>query len=166
MTLVVARAGNSHATTVNCGPALRQPQRRSGQQYFAEAITEDLTTDLSRLSDSLVISSSTARTYGDRPADVKRIGQELDVHYVLEGSIERSGGQVRINAQLINAKTDAHLWAERFDRDAGDLFALEDEIAGRIANALSVVLVRAEADRPAEALDALDYIFRGRALLL
>jgi TolB-like protein/DNA-binding winged helix-turn-helix (wHTH) protein/cytochrome c-type biogenesis protein CcmH/NrfG len=135
------------------------------QQYFAEAITEDLTTDLSRLSDSLVISASTARSYGDRPADVKRIGRELDVHYVLEGSIERSGGRVRINAQLINAKTDAHLWAERFDRDAGDLFALEDEIAGRIANALSVVLVRAEADRPAETLDALDYIFRGRALL-
>ena len=135
------------------------------QQYFAEAITEDLTTDLSWLSDSLVISASTARSYGDRPADVKRIGRELDVHYVLEGSIERSGGWIRINAQLINAKTDPHLWAERFDRDAGDLFALEDEIAGRIANTLSVVLVRAEADRPAETLDALDYIFRPLALL-
>ena len=101
-----------------------------GQRYFADAITEDLTTDLSRLANALVISASTARTYEGKPADVKRIGRELGVKYVLEGSIERSNDRVRINAQLIDAEADAHLWADRFDRSADDLFALEDERKG------------------------------------
>lgn len=136
-----------------------------GQRYFADAITEDLTTDLSRLANALVISASTARTYEGKPADVKRIGRELGVKYVLEGSIERSNDRVRINAQLIDAEADAHLWADRFDRSADDLFALEDEIIGRIAWALNVELVRAEAERPTEHADALNDIFRGRALL-
>jgi hypothetical protein len=82
---------------------------------------------------------------------------------VLEGSVRRSGDQLRINTQLIDAETDAHLWAERFDRDLGDLFALQNEIVGRIAAALNVELPMAEAARPPEHLDALDYILRGRA---
>jgi tetratricopeptide (TPR) repeat protein len=85
------------------------------------------------------------------------------VRYVLEGSIRRSGNQVRVNAQLIDAETDAHLWAERFDRDAGDLFAVQDEITARIAITLNLQLVRTEADRTTEHPGALDYIFRGRA---
>jgi tetratricopeptide (TPR) repeat protein len=85
------------------------------------------------------------------------------VRYLLEGSVRRSGNQVRVSAQLIDAVTDAHLWAERFDRDTGDLFALQSEITGRLANALDVELIAAEAARPTEHPDALDYILRGRA---
>jgi hypothetical protein len=88
------------------------------------------------------------------------------VRYVLEGSVRRSGNQVRVNAQLIDAETDAHPWAERFDGDMADLFALQNEITSRIGNALGPELIVAEAARPAEHPDALDYILRGRAILL
>jgi adenylate cyclase len=136
------------------------------QQYFADGITEDLTTDLSRLADMLVISRNSAFTYKGQAIDVKQIGRELGVRYVLEGSVRRSGNQIRVNTQLIDAETDAHLWAERFDRDMGDLFALQNEITGRIAGALNVELIAAEAARPTEHPDALDYILRGRAARL
>jgi adenylate cyclase len=133
------------------------------QQYFADGITEDLTTDLSRLAGMLVISGNTAFTYRNKPVDTRQIGRELSVRYVLEGSVRRSGNRVRVAAQLIDAETDAHLWAERFDRDTSDLFALQDEITSRIAIALNLELVGAEAARPTENPDALDYIFRARA---
>ena len=133
------------------------------QQYFADGITEDLTTDLSRLADMLVISRDTAFTYKAKPVNAKQIGRELGVRYVLEGSVQRSGVQVRINAQLIDAETDTHLWAERFDRGIGDLFALQNEITGRLAVALNLNLVASEATRQTEHPDVLDYIFRGRA---
>jgi TolB-like protein/class 3 adenylate cyclase/Tfp pilus assembly protein PilF len=136
------------------------------QQYFADGITEDLTTDLSRLSHMLVISRNTAFTYKDKPVNAKQIGRDLGVHYVLEGSVQRSGNRVRVNAQLIDAESDAHLWAERFDRDLGDLFVLQNEITGRIANTLGVELIAAEAARRTEHPDALDYILRGRAARL
>jgi TolB-like protein/Flp pilus assembly protein TadD len=133
------------------------------QQYFADAITEDLTTDLSRLADMQVISCNTAFTYRNRPIDTKQIGRELGVRYVLEGSIRRSGNQVRVTPQLIDAEADTHIWAERFYGDAGDLFALQDEITSRIAVALDLELIGVEAGRPAGHPDALDYILRGRA---
>jgi adenylate cyclase len=133
------------------------------QQYFADGITEDLTTDLSRIADMLVISRNTAFTYQNKRVDTKQIGRELGVRYVLEGSVRRSGNQLRVTAQLIDAETDAHLWAERFDRDIGDLFALQNEITSRIAVALNLELVSAEAARPTEHPDALDFILRGRA---
>jgi TolB-like protein len=137
-----------------------------GQQYFADGITEDPTTDRSRIPLSFVISRNTAFTYRDKPGDAKRIGRELGVRYVLEGSVRRSGDQVRVNAQLIDAETAAHIWAERFDRTAGDVFAVQDEITSRIAIALNFELLSAEAARPAERPDALDFIFRGRAAFL
>jgi adenylate cyclase len=132
------------------------------QQYFADGITEDLTTDLSRLENMFVISRNTAFTYRNKPIDTKQIGRELGVRYVLEGSVRRSGNQLRVNAQLIDAATDAHLWTERFDRDTGDLFSLQNEITSRIAIALGVELIAAEAARPTKHPDALDYILRGR----
>ena len=135
------------------------------QRYFTEGITEDLTTDLSRIQDMFVISHNTASTYEDKPLSAKQIGRELGVRYVLEGSVQRSGKQVRVNAQLIATQTDAHLWAERFERDIGDLFAVQNEITGRIAVALGSELVVVEAARPAEHPEALDYIFQGRAAL-
>src|ERR1700757_5022498 len=96
------------------------------QQYFADGITEDLTTDLSRLANMFVISRNTAFTYRHKPIDTKQIGRELGVRYVLEGSVRRSGNQLRVTAQLIDAATDAHLWVDRFDRDTGDLLALQN----------------------------------------
>ena len=113
----------------------------------------------------LVISRNTAFTYRNRPVDTKQIGRELGIRYVLEGSVQRSGNEVRVSAQLIDAATDTHLWAERFDRGIGDLFALQNEITGRIGNTLNLELMSAEAARPTIHPDALDYIFRGRALL-
>ena len=98
------------------------------QEYFADGITEDVTTDLSRLADMFVISRNTAFTYQDKRVDTKQIGRELGVRYVLEGSVRRSGTQLRVNAQLIDAATDAHLWAQRFDGHVTDPFALQDEI--------------------------------------
>jgi TolB-like protein len=133
------------------------------QQYFADGITEDLTTDLSRLADMFVISRNTALAYRNKPVDTKQIGRELGVRYVLEGSVRRSGSRVRITAQLIDSDSGAHLWAERFDRDTADLFALQDEVTSRIAIALNVELVGAAAGKPTEHPDALDYILRGRA---
>src|SRR6202521_484681 len=132
------------------------------QQYFADGITEDLTTDLSRIEGSFVISRNPPFPYRDKPIDTKQIGRELGVRYVLEGSVQRSGNRVRVTAQLIDAETDAHLWADRFAGDTGDLFALQDEITSRIAVTLNLELVRAEAARPTGHLDALDYILRGR----
>src|SRR5260370_6444478 len=115
---------------------------------------------------SQVIARNTAFTYKGKSVDAKRIGRELGVRYVLEGSVQRSGNQVRINTQLVDAETGAHLWAERFDRDAGDLFALQNEITARIARALQSQLAIAEAARrPTDRPDALDYILRGRAVL-
>jgi TolB-like protein/DNA-binding winged helix-turn-helix (wHTH) protein len=134
-----------------------------GEQYFADGITEDLTTDLSRLADMRVISHDTALTYKDKPVSAKRIGRELGVRYVLEGSVQRSGDRVRINAQLIDAATDTHLWAERFDRGIGDLFALQNEITGRVAIALNLRMIASDAVRPTEHPDALDHILRGRS---
>jgi adenylate cyclase len=118
------------------------------QQYFADGITEDLTTNLSRIAGMLVISRNTAFTYQGKQVDTKQVGRELGVRYVLEGTVRRSGNQIRINAQLIDAETDAHLWAERFNGDTADLFTLQDEVTSRIAAALTTELVSAEAARP------------------
>jgi adenylate cyclase len=133
------------------------------QQYFADGITEDLTTDLSRIADMVVISRNTAFTYQGKRINTREIGRELGVRYVLEGSVRRSGNQIRINAQLIDAERDAHLWAERFNGNASDLFALQDEVTSRIAFSLNLELIRVEAARPTEHPDALDCILRGRA---
>jgi TolB-like protein/class 3 adenylate cyclase len=135
------------------------------QQYFSDGLTEDLTTDLSRIEGMLVISRNTAFTYQAKRVDTKQIGRELSVRYVLEGSVRRSGNQIRINAQLIDAETDAHLWAERFDGDTTDLFTLQDLVTSRIAVELGSELVRAEVVRPIQHPDALDYILRGRAAM-
>ena len=135
------------------------------QEYFADGITDDLTTDVARIQGSLVIARNTAFTYKGKPIDAKQLGRELGVRYVLEGSVQRSGNQVRINTQLVDAETGGHLWAERFDRDIGNLFALQNEITSRIARALQLQLPIAEARRPTNNPDALDYMLRGRAVL-
>jgi adenylate cyclase len=135
------------------------------QEYLADGITEDLITDLSRIEGSAVIARNTAFTYKSKDVDARRIGHELDVRYVVEGSVQRSGKEVRINTQLVDAASGTQLWAERFDRDVGDLFVLENDITARIARALQSQLAIAEARRPTDHPDALDFILRGRAIL-
>jgi adenylate cyclase len=135
------------------------------QQYFADGITDDLTVDLSRLNELFVISRTSAFTYRNKPVDTKQIGRELGVRYVLEGSVRRSGNELRSNAQLIDAETGAHLWAEPFDRDAGNMFVVQNEITTRIAIALDLALIDVEAARPKQNPDVLDYVLRGLATL-
>ena len=118
------------------------------QDYFADGVTENLTTDLSRIRDSFVIARNTAFTFKGKNVDAKEIGKELGVRYVLEGSVQRDGTRVRVNAQLIDAETGAHLWADRFEEDVADLFKLQDQVVARIANSLRVELVNAESRRP------------------
>ncbi|HXW28736.1 MAG TPA: adenylate/guanylate cyclase domain-containing protein, partial [Xanthobacteraceae bacterium] len=117
------------------------------QEYFVDGVTESLTTDLSRISGSFVIARNTAFTYKGKPFDVRQIGRELGVRYVLEGSVQRGGNRIRINVQLIDAETGNHLWAERFDTPLADLLDMQDEIVARLANQLGTELVTAEARR-------------------
>ena len=137
------------------------------QDYFADGITENLTTDLSRIHDSFVIARNTAFAYKGKPIDARQIGKELGVRYVLEGSVQRDQNRVRVNAQLIDAESGAHLWAERFEEDVADLFKLQDQIVVRLANTLGVELVKAEATKGARSTnpDANDLAMRGWGLL-
>ena len=125
------------------------------QEYFADGITDDLTTDLSRISGSFVIARNTAFTYKGKPADAKQIGHDLGVRYVLEGSVRRTGDQVRVNVQLIDSETGAHLWADRFDTDRANLPEAQNEITARLARSLNVELVR-DASRRIEQEKAVD----------
>jgi adenylate cyclase len=118
-----------------------------GQDYLADVLTEGLTTGLSRISGTFVIARSTAFTYKGKPVDVKQVGRDLGVRYVLEGSEQHSGNQVRVNAQLIDAETGAHLWADQFDADRADLLQMQDEIVTRIARAMQIQLVAVDAAR-------------------
>ncbi len=115
------------------------------QDYFFDGVTESLTTDLSRIRGAFVIGRNTAFTYKGRAVDLKAIGRELNVRYVLEGSVQRGGARMRVNVQLIDAESGAHLWAERFDKPLADLFDLQDAIVARLANALQAQLFAAEA---------------------
>ena len=136
------------------------------QDYFADGITENLTTDLSRIRNSFVIARNTAFTFKGKNIPVKEISKELDVRYVLEGSVQRDQNRVRVNAQLIDGETGAHLWADRFEEDFIDLFKLQDQVVARIANSLRVELVNAESHRPRpQNIDAVDLTMRGWDLL-
>ena len=137
------------------------------QDYFVDGVTESLTTDLSRISGSFVIGRNTAFSYKGKHVDLKQIGRELNVRYVLEGSVQRSGNRLRVNVQLIDAETGAHLWAERFDKPVADLFDMQDEIVARLANQLGPQLIAAEARRAEQAPhpDSVDLYFQGMAWL-
>src|ERR1700733_9588686 len=133
------------------------------QEHFVDGVTESLTTDLSRLRSSVVIARNTAFTYKGKPFDVKTIGRDLNVCYVLEGSVQRGGNRMRVNVQLIDAETGSHLWAERFDKPLTDLFDMQGEIGGRLANALSDQPGADEASRAEKAPnpDSMDLFFQG-----
>jgi adenylate cyclase len=137
------------------------------QDYFADGITENLTTELSRLRNSFVIARNTAFSFKGKNVDARDIGRQLGVRYVLEGSVQRDQNRVRVNAQLIDAGSGAHLWADRFEEDVADLFKLQDEVVARLANTLGYELVKTEADRDARSKspDAVDLAMRGWALV-
>ncbi len=136
------------------------------QDYFADGITENLTTDLSRIRNSFVIARNTAFTFKGKNIDAKQISKELGVRYVLEGSVQREQNRVRVNAQLIDGKTGAHLWADRFEEDMADVFKLQDQVVARLANTLGSELVKAEAEKSAHSgnPDAIDLTMRGWAI--
>jgi TolB-like protein/Tfp pilus assembly protein PilF len=138
------------------------------QEYFADGITDDLTADLSRISDSFVIARNTAFTYKGIAVDVKQVGRELGVRYILEGSVRRAGDQVQVNVQLIDAESGAHIWADRYETDRRNLAETQATITGRLARTLNLELIkdagrRIEQER-AVAPDARDLIMRGWAL--
>src|SRR4030088_556358 len=137
------------------------------QDYFVDGVTESLTTDLSRISGAFVIARNTAFTFKGTAVDIKNLGRELNVRYVLEGSVQRSGNRLRVNVQLIDADIGNHPWAERFDKPVADLFAMQDEIVSRLANTLNAELIAAEARRAERSPhpDAMDLYFEGWAWL-
>ena len=172
---------NRPATVTSTAPAARARSRASfhrgasftnlsgdpSQDYFADGITENLTTDLSRIRNSFVIARNTAFTFKGKNIDSKEISKELGVRYVLEGSVQRDQNRVRVNAQLIDGETGAHLWADRFEESITDLFKLQDQVVARLANSLGHELVKAEAQRSTHSTnpDAIDLTMRGWAAL-
>jgi TolB-like protein/class 3 adenylate cyclase len=135
------------------------------QEHFVDGVTESLTPDLSRIRHAIVIGRTTGFTYKGKAVDLKQIGRELNVRYVLEGSVQRGGNRMRINVQLIDAESGNHLWAERFDKALADLFDMQDEIVARLAGALNAQLAPAEARRAEQAPnpDSMDLYFQGFA---
>ena len=139
-----------------------------GQSYFSDGLTEDLITDLSKVSGLLVIARNSSFAYRDKPADAERIGRELGAKYIVEGSIRRSGDQIRITAQLIDTNTGLHIWAERYDRELKEMFHLQDDILQAIVAAVAVKLLPSEIQRlarkPTNSIEAYDFWARGREL--
>ena len=158
-----ARADAAHLSIVVL--PFRNLSGDPSQDYFADGITENLTTDLSRIRNSFVIAHNTAFTFKGKNVDTKEISKELGVRYVLEGSVQRDQNHVRVNAQLIDGETGAHLWADRFEESVTDLFKLQDQVVARLANTLGYELVKAEAQRGTHStnLDAIDLTMRGWA---
>jgi TolB-like protein len=135
------------------------------QEYFADGVTESLTTDLSRINGAFVIARNTAFTFKGKAVDVRKVGRELNVRYVLEASVQHGGSRLRVNVQLIDAETGNHIWAERFDKPLADLFEMQDEVVSRLANTLNAELITAEARRAQRSPhpDAMDLYFQGWA---
>jgi TolB-like protein len=135
------------------------------QEHFVDGVTESLTTDLSRMRGAFVIGRNTAFTYSGKAIDLKQIGRELNIRYILEGSVQRAGARMRVNVQLIDAESGNHLWADRFDKPVADLFDMQDEIVARLAGALNAPLIAAEARRVerAPSPDSTDLYFQGLA---
>ena len=134
------------------------------EEYFADGLTDDLITDLSKISGLFIIARNSVFTYKDQAVDTREVARELGVRFVLEGSVRRAGDQVRINAQLIDGSTGHHVWAERYDRDYADIFTVQDEVLEEIVGALSVQLTEAEQTQltrlPTHSLEAYDYYLR------
>ena len=136
------------------------------QEFFADGLTEDILTELSRFRDLLVISRNTSSRYKGKPVDVKKIAGELAVHYLVEGSVRKAGNRVRVNVQLIDTENDRHIWAERYDRDLSDIFAIQDEITTAIVATLPGRVEAAMRDRvakkPTDSMAAYECVLAGK----
>src|SRR5262245_37286582 len=174
------RAGSMSSGTPRAGEVLTLPSKPSiavlpfenlsgdrEQEYFADGIVEEIITALSRMRWLFVIARNSSFTYKGRAVDVKQVGRELGVRYVLEGSVRKAGSRVRITGQLIDTATGAHLWADRFDGSLEDIFELQDQITTSVVGAIAPKLEQAEVDRAkrklTESLDAYDHYLRGIA---
>ncbi len=139
------------------------------QEYFADGMAEDIITALSRFKSLFVIARNSSFTYKGKAVDIKQVGRELGVRYVLEGSVRKAAGKVRITGQLIDATSGAHLWADRFDGSLEDIFGLQDQVTASVVGAVAPKLEEAEIERahrkPTEMLDAYDYYLRGLAMV-
>src|SRR5262245_7712906 len=137
------------------------------QEYFADGIVEEIITALSRMRWLFVIARNSSFAYRGRAVDVKQVGRELGVRYILEGSVRKAGSRVRISGQLIDTATGAHLWADRFDGGLDDIFDLQDQVTASVVGAISPMLEQAEIERakrkPTDSLDAYDFYLRGLA---
>ncbi|HJX20872.1 MAG TPA: winged helix-turn-helix domain-containing protein, partial [Steroidobacteraceae bacterium] len=169
---LIGVAGNSHGPALPDKPSIAvlpfqnmsdDPQ----QEYFADGIVEDIITALCQMRWLFVIARDSSFAYKGRTADVKQVGRELGVRYVVEGGVRKAAQRVRITAQLIDASTGAHLWADHFDGDLEDIFDLQDQVTASVVGAIAPKLVQAEIERakrkPTESLDAYDYFLRGMA---
>lgn len=166
----------ANLSTPFCTPSMKSPPRLSiavlpfvnlsgdpEQAYFADGISDNLTTDLSRIAGMLVIAHSTALRYRNTQIFSEHLGRELNVRYILKGSVRRTGNKIYVNVQLIDARTDEYLWADRIENEGDDPFVLQNEITGQIADALDAELIAEEIGRSTGHPDAFDYILRGRA---
>ncbi len=139
------------------------------QEYFSDGITEDIITDLSKISGLFVVARNTAFTYKDKPRTVQQVGQELGVQFLLEGSVRKAGSRVRVTGQLVSTEEGDYIWAERFDRDLTDIFAIQDEITHAIVEQLKVKLLPQERNSieqtPTDNVEAYTYYLRGRQFL-
>jgi TolB-like protein len=162
------QAALSSARLSICVLPFANMSRDDDQEYFADGISEDIITDLSKVSALSVIARNSAFAFKGRHVDVKQVARQLEVSHVLEGSVRKAGNRVRITAQLINGATNDHLWADRWDRDLDDIFALQDEISQAIVGALKLKLLPEEkksiADRGTNSLEAYDLYLRARAI--
>jgi adenylate cyclase len=135
------------------------------QEYFADGIAEDIITALSKSRSLFVIARNSSFTYKGKQTALKEICRELGVRYVLEGSVRKAGSRVRVTAKLVEATTNGHLWAERYDRDLADIFAVQDEITSSVSAAIQPALERSERERagrkPPDSLDAWESYYRG-----
>lgn len=147
--------------------AFRNMSDDKDQQYFADGIAEDIITDMSKVSGIFVVARDSTFSYKGKPAKVRKIAEDLGVRYVLEGSVRRAGDKMRITAQLTDAVKGTHIWADRYDRDATDVFAVQSEITGHVVKALAVTLKASEHDRLFQkyvtTIDAYDAFLRARA---
>jgi len=171
---VAARKSDGRALTPEERPSIvvlpfNNMSGDSEQEYFSDGITEDIITDLSKVSGLSVVARHTAFTYKNKPVNVQEVGRELGVAYVLEGSVRKAGARVRVTGQLINSKDGTHIWADRFDRELTDIFAIQDEITHAIVEQLKVKLHPQErksiAQAPTDNIEAYTYYLKGRDFL-
>jgi adenylate cyclase len=176
-------ANRSAATSTSSAPVLRLPDKPSlavlpfnnmsgdpEQEYFADGITEDIITDISKVSGLFVIARNSSFTFKNQSVDIKDVGRKLGVRHVLEGSVRKAGMRVRINVQLIDAESGGHVWADRYDRDVEDIFLVQDEVTRKIVQMLEVTLTGSERARSQGRgkvnAEAYDYLIRARSCLL